>query len=299
MTGSNSIKRLELKELLNGLLFASPWIIGFCVFGLYPIGTAFYYSFCNVNLMGPSEWIGLSNYKEMFFVDEKFWISLYNTIYYIIIALPLQTILALGIALLLNTSIKYRSTFRTIFFLPSIVPQVASAIMWIWILNPRYGLVNTILRFFGFEGLPWLSSPEWAKPALILMGLWGIGYPIVIYLAGLQDVPIQLYEAAELDGASSFDKFRFVTLPFLSPVILFNVIMGLIGAFQYFTQAYLMTGGGPMNSTLFYALYLYQNAFEMLKMGYASGMAVILLFITLISTLLVFRSSARLVYYQE
>lgn len=299
MITDSLIKKLNLGDIKNGLLFASPWLIGFCVFTLYPIFMVFYYSLCNVSLMKPTEWIGLANYKEMFFIDEKFWISFYNTLYYIAIVLPLGTILAIGASLLLNTNIKYRSIYRTIYFIPVIVPIVASSIMWLWILNPRYGLINNILGFFGVKGLPWLASPEWAKPALVIMSLWSIGYFIVIYLAGLQNIPNQLYEAAELDGAGIFAKFRFVTLPFLSPVILFNVIIGLIGAFQYFTQAYLMTSGGPMNSTLFYALRLYQSAFEYLNFGYASGMAVILLFVTLLSTLIVFRSSAKLVYYEE
>ena len=299
MKPHNFISKSDARDLRNGLLFASPWLIGFLLFTIYPVTMAFYYSFCNVNLMEPSKWIGLANYKEMFFIDEKFRISLDNTLYFVALALPLQTILAIVIAFFLNADIKYRSVYRTIFFLPAIVPQVASAIMWLWILNPRYGLINTILGMIGIQGPAWLNDPSWAKPALILMSLWGIGYQIVIYLAGLQDVPKQLYEAAELDGAGIFSQFIHVTLPLLSPTILFNLITGLIGGFQYFTQAYLMTSGGPMNSTLFYALHLYQKAFENLDFGYASSMAVILLFITLACTLVVFRVSSKFVYYEE
>ncbi len=290
--------RSEARNLKNGLLFTSPWLIGFLLFTLYPVLMAFYYSFCEVNLMGLSEWIGLNNYKEMFTIDEKFYICLCNTLYFVALALPLQTILAIVIAFLLNANIKLRSIYRTIFFLPAIVPQVAAAIMWIWILNPRYGLINTILGMIGIQGPAWLNDPSWAKPALILMSLWGIGYQIVIYLAGLQDIPKQLYESAELDGASVPAQLVHITLPLLSPSILFNLITGLIGGFQYFTQAYLMTNGGPMNSTLFYALYLYQKAFTILDFGYASSMAVILLFITLACTLLVFRVSSKFVYYE-
>ncbi len=281
-----------------GLLFASPWLIGFAVFIAYPIAASLYYSFCSYDAIRPPRWVGIQNYQRMFGEDDLFWKSLSNTLYIVVIGLPLGLAASLGIALLLNQKLKGMAFYRTLYYLPSITPIVASSILWLWLLNPDMGLVNLGLTKVGVADPPsWLTDPAWAKPALILMGLWGAGGSMVIYLAGLQDVPESLYEAASLDGANRFQQLRNVTLPMLSPVILFNLIMGLIGAFQYFTQAYIMTNGGPEDATTFYALHMFNRAFMDFKMGYASAMAWILFLLTLAAALFVFRTSARWVYY--
>ena len=282
----------------NGLLFAAPWLLGFLVFIAYPIVASLYYSFCSYDAIRPPHWVGLQNYQRMFTEDDLFWRSLWNTLYMVLFGLPLGLAAALGIALLLNQKLRGMAFYRTLFYLPSITPVVASSILWLWLLNPDMGLVNLGLQKLAVHSPPsWLTDPAWAKPALILMGLWGAGGSMVIYLASLQDVPESLYEAASLDGAGRLQQFRHVMLPMISPVILFNLIMGLIGTFQYFTQAYVMTNGGPEDSTTFYALHLFNRAFQDFKMGYASAMAWVLFVVALICTAVVFRSSARWVYY--
>jgi multiple sugar transport system permease protein len=288
----------QRRSQLNGLLFAAPWLIGFTVFIVYPIAASFCYSFCAYDAIRSPHWIGLENYRQLLFEDDLFWKSLWNTLYMVVFGLPVGLAASLGIALLLNQKLRGMAFYRTLYYLPSITPVIATSILWLWLLNPEMGLVNVILGKFGIHHPPaWLTDPFWSKPALILMGLWGAGGGMVIYLAALQDVPESLYEAAALDGAGRLAQFRHVTLPMLSPVILFNLIMGLIGSFQYFTQAYVMTSGGPQDSTTFYALHLFNRAFLDFKMGYASAMAWILFLITLLCALVVFRTSARWVYY--
>lgn len=290
----------ERINLRNGLLFASPWLVGFLVFSLYPLVMSVYYSFTEFNAIYPPVWTGLANYRELFFEDGLFWTALYNTLYFTLFSVPLGIAASLIIAVLLNQPIPGRPIFRTIFFLPSIVPIVASAVLWLWVLNPEDGLLNTLLRqTLGIQGPGWLADAAWSKPALILMSIWGIGGAIVIFLAGLGDVPATLYEVAELDGAGPWNKFRHVTLPMLTPTILFNLVMGLITAFQYFTQVYVMTGGKgtPVDSTMFYALYLYRVSFYYLRMGYASAMAWMLFVVVLAATIGVLVSSKRWVYY--
>jgi multiple sugar transport system permease protein len=287
-------------DLRNGLLFASPWLIGLIVFIAYPIAASLYYSFCSYDAIRPARWVGLRNYRQMLFDDPLFWKSLGNTLYMVAFGLPIGLVASLGVALLLNQKVRGIAFYRTLYFLPSITPVVATSILWLWLLNPEIGLVNILLGKLGIANAPaWLQDPAWAKPALILMGLWGAGGGMVIYLAGLQDVPESLYEAARLDGAGRLALFRHVTLPMLSPVILFNLIMGLIGSFQYFTQVYVMTGGtgAPEDSTLFFALHLFNRAFTDFRMGYASAMAWVLFVVTLVCAALTFRSSARWVYY--
>jgi multiple sugar transport system permease protein len=286
------------RDLVNGLLFASPWLIGFGVFIAYPLLASLYESFCDYDAIRAPHWVGLQNYHRLFTEDDLFWKSLWNTLYMAIFGLPVGLIASLGIALLLNQKLKGIAFYRTLYFLPSITPVVATSILWLWLLNPQMGLVNVALGKIGVSHPPaWLTDPFWAKPALILMGLWGIGGGMVIYLASLQDVPVELMEAAALDGAGRFQQFRHVTFPAISPVLLFNLIMGLIGSFQYFTQAYVMTNGGPQDATLFYALHLFNKAFLDFQMGYASAMAWVLFVITLVCALIVFRTSARWVYY--
>jgi multiple sugar transport system permease protein len=291
----------ERRNLRNGLLFASPWILGFFGLAVYPLVMSIYYSFTEYNVVLPPVWIGLENYRELFFEDPLFWKSLYNTLYFTVFSVPLALAVSLGIALLLNRKVPGMSVFRTIFFLPSIVPLVVSSVLWLWVLNPESGLINTTLyHLFGIEGPGWIADEQCSKPSLILMSLWSVGGAVVIFLAGLADVPQTLYEVAELDGAGRWAKFRNVTLPMLTPVILFNLVMGLILAFQYFTQVYVMTGGKgtPVDSTMFYALYLYRNSFYYLRMGYASAMAWMLFAVILAATIAVLISSRRWVYYQ-
>jgi len=284
------------RNRIVGWLFLSPWVIGFLAFALYPFLASLFYSFTNYNILSPPQWIGLQNYQQMV-QDPLFWQSLYNTLYYTVIFVPASTVLAIAIAMLLNQRVRGQTIYRTLFYLPSVVPLVASSVLWLWLFNPSFGFIDAFLRALGLPAPGWLYSEVWVKPSLILMSLWGIGQPIVIYLAGLQGVPQELYEAAHLEGANGWHRTRHITLPMISPVILFNVVLGMIGAFQYFTQAYVMTQGGPDNSSMFFALYLYQNAFQYLHLGYASAMAWLLFVVILIATLLVFKSSARWVYY--
>ncbi|MBI2433895.1 MAG: sugar ABC transporter permease [Candidatus Hydrogenedentes bacterium] len=291
----------EWRDLRNGLLFISPWLLGFAAFSVYPLVMSIYYSFTEYNVIQPPAWVGLDNYRELFFEDPLFWKSLYNTCYFTLFAVPLSLAASLGIAVLLNIKIRGIAVFRTIFFLPSIVPIVASSVLWLWVLNPDHGLLNSALReFLGFDGPGWVADPAWSKPSLILMSLWGIGGAIVIFLAGLADVPDTLYEVAELDGAGPWRKFWHVTLPMVTPTILFTRVMGLIASFQFFTQAYVMTHGRgtPADSLMFYALYLYRESFYYLRMGYASSMAWMMFVVILVSTIAVLISSRRWVYYQ-
>lgn len=290
-------RRRQRRQLLKGLAFISPWIVGFVAFSLYPILASFYYSLTSYTVLKAPRFLGLGNYQTMFFEDRLFWLALYNTVYYTVGAVGLGTIAAIGMAMMLNMKIRGQALYRTIFYLPSITPIVASSIVWLWIFNSQYGLANAVLRVFGIQPIGWLSSPTWSKPSLILMAVWGLGGAIVIYLAGLQDVPAELYEASQIDGANGWQQIRNITLPMLTPVILFNVVTGLIGSFQYFTQAYIMTSGGPGDTTLMYSLYLYRSAFEFFKMGYGSALAWFLLVVIMICTYFIMRSSGEWVYY--
>jgi multiple sugar transport system permease protein len=293
-----TLTRRERRGLLTGLLFISPWIIGFLAFRVFPFFASLYYSFTFFPILDRPKWVGLSNYVDLF-RDTRFLTSLYNTSYYALGAVPLATIVGILLAMLLNTRVRGLSFFRTVYFLPSITPVVASAIVWLWMFDPINGVVNYLLDVVGIHGPGWMGSPQWSKPALILMSMWGVGGAVVIYRAALQDVPRELLEAAELDGANGWQRIRNVTLPMISPVILFNVITGLIGAFQYFTEVHVMTGGtgSPADSTLMMSIYLYQSAFQFFKIGYASAQAWILFLIVIAFTVVLFRVSGRLVYY--
>lgn len=292
------LTKQERQRLLTGLAFISPWIVGFLTFTLYPIVISLYYSFTDYSLFSAPEWIGLQNYQKLFAQDDKFLVTLYNTGYFTLLVIPASIIVALLLALMLNVQLHGVNVYRTIYFMPTVVPAVAKAVVWSWILNPQWGLLNEFLRSMNVPGPPWLSSPAWSKPSLVLVALWTIGSDMIIYLAALQDIPQVYYEAALLDGANPWQGTRFITLPLITPVIFFHLITGTIWAFQYFTEAFVMTNGGPANSTLFYALYLYRNAFEYIKMGYASAMAWILFVVVMAATLSILRSSKRWVYYE-
>jgi multiple sugar transport system permease protein len=290
--------RHEVRALLRGFAFLSPWLIGFCLFTLLPVALSLYYSFCDYRLLQPPLLKGLANYR-MLFNDDVFWKSVWNTAIYAGISLPLAMLTSLAVAMLLNSNIRGISIYRTIIFLPSLVPIVASAMIWLWLFNAELGLINTVLRGLGVSDPPgWLVDSEWAMSALILMSLWGIGNTVVIYLAGLQDVPRELYEAASLDGASPLRQIWHVTLPSISPVIFFNLIMGMIGVVQAMATPFILTGGGPDRATLLYTVHLYKSGFEYLNMGYASAMAWILLLVVLALTALVAWTGKRWVHYQ-
>jgi len=295
-----AMSRTTRHNLLMGLLFISPWLIGFFLLTLYPILASAYFSFTNYDVVSPPQFIGLGNYIDLLTKNPLFWQAVGNTVYYAVIAIPLNICIAIGVALLLNLEVRGRSIYRTIFFLPSIVPDIAAAMLWAWILNPQFGLANAMLKALGLPTVGWLTDPSWSKPSLILINAWAFGGSVVIFLAALQDIPRQLYEAADLDGANAWVRTRYITLPMLTPVIFFNLINGIIGAFQYFTNAYVLTGGqgGPAGSTTFYSLLLYRNAFSYFKMGYASAMAWLLFAAVFVLTLVLFRSSGRWVYYE-
>lgn len=285
------------REALAFYLLIAPWLIGFIVFLAYPMVRSLYLSFTTYNLFSPPVWVGLQNYQSIA-SDEKFWQSLKVTVLYALGSVPGGTLIALGIALVLAQKLRGINFWRTIFFMPSVLSSVAVAILWLFIFRPEGGLLNVALGWFGVEGPNWLNSETWALPALIIMSWWTVGGQMVIYLAGLKGIPETLYEAAEIDGAGSWQKFRFVTVPMLSPTIFFNVVLATIGAFQVFDAGWVMTRGGPNNATLFYMINLYERAFNLVQMGYASALAWILFIIIMAITLLVIRSSAAWVYYE-
>jgi multiple sugar transport system permease protein len=290
----------ETQRTLWGYLFVLPWLLGFMLFTFYPILATLYLSFCDYRVLSPPRWVGLENYRSLLADPDYFWRSMFNTLF-IMIEVPLSVVLGIGLALLLNLRLRGQALYRTLFYVPSVVPAVATAFLWLWVLNPQNGLaapLNSALVRVGLMPINWFTDPATAKWGFIVMDLWAIGSIMVIYLAALQGVPAHLYEAALLDGANAWQLIRHITLPHISPVILYMVIIGVIGTFQYFTQTFIATQGGPENSTLFYALYLFQNAFQFFRMGHACAMAWILLLITLLATWLIWRVSLRRVFYE-
>ncbi len=290
------------REAITGYIFASPWLIGFCVFLLYPLLASLYYSFCDYSVLRPPIFIGPSNYVGLF-KDEVFRITLWNTGFYAVLSLLFGLCFTLSLALLLNAKVKGMTIYRTLFYVPSLVPAVSLAVLWLWVFNGEHGILNQVLKvplsWVHLTPPNWLGDPLWSKPALILMSVWGAGNTVVIYLAGLQDVPQPLYEAAELDGATWWQKTRNVTIPMLSPVIFFNFIMGIIGSIQVFTVPYVMfPQGSPSRSTYFLTMYLFDNAFIYHKMGYACAMGWIMFVIILALTWLARTVSERHVYYE-
>ncbi len=286
----------------KALLFLAPWAIAFILFFFGPIVASLWLSFTNFDGLNSAQWLGLENYQEMLARDPMFWSSLKVTLSFAVVALPLGTIFAIFVAILLNQRIIGQSAYRSLIYLPTIIPIVASSVVWSWVFKAdQTGLLNNLLMpVYKLVGMPapmWLADPHWALPALIIMSFWSLGNPIVIYLAGLQNIPESLYEAAEIDGAGSLAKLWHITLPMLSPTIFFNVTVGLIQVFQYFVPAYVMTSGGPQGATMFYSLYAYQVAFDDFRMGYASALAWVLFLVVLVATMLSFRLSRDLVHY--
>jgi len=293
-----TISPLFRSQWTGGWICALPWLVGFVVFTGGPIFFSIIMSFCDYDVLNPARLIGPGNYTWMFLHDPLFWKSMWNTVY-MMIGIPLGMALSLGIAVLLNQKIRGVAVWRTLFYLPSIVPAVAASILWIWILKPQAGLLNGVLASVGVHGPNWLQDEHTSKIALVLMGLWACGGGMIIWLAGLKGISDSYYEAASLDGANAWQQFRHVTIPLLSPYILFNLVMGLIGTFQIFTQAFVMTAGGPVNSTTFYAYYLFNQAFRYLHMGYACAMGWILFLIVFTLTMIQMRASERWVHYES
>ena len=289
--------RLSRTEALNFYLFISPWLIGLVAFVLFPVIYSFYLSFTRYNIVAPAVPIGLENWKTLV-TDPRSWKSVSNTAFYTFLQVPLSLTVSLILALLVNRGLRGVSVFRSIYYLPSIIPIVSTSLMWMWIFNLKWGALNNVLRFVGIKPIPWLGTELWAKPALVLMSLWWVGGNMIIYLASLKDVPVELYEAAEVDGANAWSKFWRITLPMISPTILFTVTMGIIGSFQVFAQAHIMTEGGPQDATLFMVVHIYNNAFRWLRVGYASTLAWALFLIVLVLTVVVLRGSSRQVYYE-
>lgn len=293
----------QLRADLRAYLFVSPWIVSLLVFTAYPMLASFYFSLTKYTVLNPPRWIGLDNFVNMFTRDPLYWVSVRNTLYYTVIAVPLGLAVSLGLALLLNQRARGIGVYRTIYYLPSLVPVVAGTLLWLVLLDPRLGLVNQALQTIGLPKLGWLKSAQWAKPGLIIMSLWtGSGSAMLIFLAGLKDVPQSLLEAAVIDGANSWERFRNVTLPLITPTIFFNLIMGIIGSFQVFGPA-LVSGGqgnavGPLNALLMYMLLLYRNAFKYFDMGYASAMALVLFVVLVALTFVLVSSSRRWVHYE-
>ncbi len=288
------------QEAIWGYVFLLPWILGMILFVGGPIIASLILAFCDWDLIQAPKFVGLDNFVKMFTTDKRFWTSLGNTFYYTVFAVPLGIIGSVIVALLMNQKWKTVRLLRTIYYLPSVTAGVASSIIWMWLLNPDFGLINYALGMIGIKGPQWMADTAWSKPALIIMSLWGVGGNMIIYLAGLQGIPRQLYEAAEIDGAGMFHKLRYVTLPMLTPVIFFNLIMSIVWSFQVFTQVYVMTGGqgGPADSTLVLVLYIYQHAFKFHNMGYASALAWVLFVIIMIFTLLQFKFAGGWVHYE-
>jgi multiple sugar transport system permease protein len=296
------------------LAFMSPWVVGFTVFFGYPLVMSAYLSFTHYDLLSSPRWIGLANYKFLFTKDQTVWPAVKNTLWFIAIAVPLQVLFALGIAIMLSRARRGVGVFRTVFYLPALAPPVAATLGFVYLLNPATGPVNTILEKLGIQGPLWFDSPQWSKPSLTALALWGVGNTMIIFLAAVLDVPQHLYESAQLDGAGFVSRMRFVMLPTISPVILFAVVVGVIEGMQYFTQAYVaanVAGGSasysaetasalgyPEDSTLFYPVLLYQQGFRYFNMGYASAMAMLLLAVAFAVTFIIVQNSRRFVHYQ-
>jgi multiple sugar transport system permease protein len=299
---------LRRREAIDGFVFILPWFLGLLIFTLGPFLAGMYFSLTEYDGITSARWVGFENYRRIFFSDPKFWLSVYNTLWYVAVAVVPGVILALLLALLLNQSVRGITVFRTIFYMPSIIPAVASVSLFIFILHDRFGLLNEMLfQVFGIVGPRWLTSPVWTKPSLVLWSMWGIGGSMIIYLAGLQGIPRSLYEAAAIDGASALRQFWSITIPMISSTIFFVMVIGIIGSFQIFTPVFIMNAGsygqgataGPLDSLLFWVIYIYQQGFLFFRMGYASALSWLLFLVLVILTLVQFRVAQRWVYYED
>ena len=285
-------------ETVLAWAMVSPWLVGFFLLTAFPMAASLALSFMDWDMLSPPRWTGLANYERLFFIDPLALHSLKITVVFSLVSIPLNIVFGLAIAMLLNTNIRGLSVFRTIYYLPAILSGVAVAILWQWIFSTEFGLLNTALRLLGIEGPAWLGSKIWVIPAFVVMRLWSVGGGMVIYLAGLQAIPTDLYEAAEIDGANWHQRILRITLPMLSPTIFFQLITGVIFSMQIFTETFIMTNGGPANASLFYMLYLYRQAFQYFKMGYASALAWVFFVVILLLTLILFATAKFWVYYE-
>ena len=285
-------------ETILGWLMVSPWLIGFICFSALPMFASLIISFTEWDMLSKPEWVGFENYKTLFFEDPLALHSLNITILFTIVSIPLNIVFGLALAMLLNTSIRGLAIFRTIYYLPAILSGVAVALMWRWIFSTEFGLLNALLSMIGIEGPAWLTDRIWVLPSFVIMRLWSVGGGMIIYLAGLQSIPTNLYEAANIDGANWWHRTRFITLPMLSPTIFFQLIVGFIFSMQIFTEAFIMTNGGPADASLFYLLYLYRTAFQYFDMGYASALAWVLFVVILVLTIILFKTGKSWVYYE-
>lgn len=296
---SLKLSKFNKQQAIFGILFIMPWFIGFLIFGLYPMIMSIYYSLCRYDVLRIPQFIGFGNYQKLIFEDPYFWKSISNTLFYTVLRVPFSILGSLLLAVLVNNAVKGVKVFRTIFFIPSIVTGVVLSVVWLWMFNPQFGLINSFLAYMGIPGPLWLLDPDWSKPAMVLMSVWSIGGGrMLVFLAAIQNIPLHLYEAVDIDGGGWWAKFRNVTIPMLSPVIFLWTIMEIIFSLQVFVEAYIMTQGGPLNSTMFYNLYLYNKAFNDFEMGYASALAWLLLIISLIITIIQFKISKKWVYYE-
>lgn len=286
------------KETFWGWVLLTPLTLGLTLWVAFPVGLSVVMSLFQWNMISPAKFIGLDNYTFMLFGDHLFWQSVSVMFLYTLTSVPLQLALAFSVAMLLNTKVKGQGVFRTIFYLPSLIPVMVSAALWMFLYNPQFGMFNLILDFFGLPTQQWLKDPDWVIASLVFMSLWSVGNIIVIFLAGLQNVPRELLEACAIDGGNAWKRLTHVVLPFMSPVIFYNLVMGVVGGLQTFTQPYIMTNGGPANASLTYMLHLYKQAFQFSKMGYANALAVVLLLVTALISWLVFRSSKHWVHYE-
>ena len=292
---------MRRNEAIAGFTFVLPWVISLLVFTAYPVLASFYYSFTQYSIIQAPKWIGLENYTTMFTTDPAFPVSVYNSAYYAFLSVPLSLLSSLGLALLLNLRVKVIGLYRTLYYLASLTPPVAGTIIFIVMFQPQGGLINTVLGFLGIHGPAWFTDPNWAKPGLILLSLWGVGASSLIFLAGLKDIPAELLEAASIDGANAWHRFWRITIPLLTPVILYNLVTGVIASFQVFTSALVIGGttGKPQEALLMYFVHLYRNAFRYFNMGYASALAVVLFVAVLAITLIIFRSTSLWVFYES
>jgi multiple sugar transport system permease protein len=281
-----------------GYVFIAPWLVSFLAFDLIPILSGFYHSFTQWTATGSeARFVGWSNYTEALTQDPLFWIAIRNTLYYMGVSVPLGLVVAFLLALLLNSNIRGMAAYRTIYYLPSVVPVVAASIVWVFIFETRRGILNFVLEAVGLPPIRWLSDPTWAMPALIIMSLWGLGATMIIFLAGLQGIPPELYEAAQVDGATAVQRLFRITVPLMTPTLFFTLILNLVNAFQAFANAFILTNGGPNNATLLYMIHIYNHAFRYFRMGYASALAVMLFVVVFVLTVFVYRTSNRWVYY--
>ncbi|MEN8171495.1 MAG: sugar ABC transporter permease [Chloroflexota bacterium] len=289
----------ERREAVDGYLSISPWFIGFLLFTLGPVLATIYFSLTEWTLTRPPVWIGLENYVRMFTRDPLFLQALKVTGNFVLLSVPLKLVFGLGLALLLNLKLKGMNFYRTVFYIPAVISGVAVSLMWIWLLQPDTGVVNTLLELVGIEGPNWFWDPDWALPSVALMSVWSVGGSAIIYLAGLQNIPPHLYEAANIDGAGKWTSFWKITLPLLTPTLFFQLIVEMIESFKVFTQAFVITKGGPLKATYFYLYYFYEEAFQNFNMGYASALALVLVVIIMTATIILNYTSKHWVYYES